>query len=204
MRPYGNRSSPRLRAVAWLAAVAVTVLAVLAPLASQAAELDGVSLPETRALGDTTLRLNGMGLRTYSWLKLHIYVAGLYLEHPTHSAAIVMDSTEKKLLEMQFQRDVEAKDARQAWRDGFADNCKAPCQLPKDKIEKFVAEVPAFHTGDRSTLTFLPQGLEIKLNGKVMGRLDDPEFARLILATFIGPVPPSPGLKAGLLGQAGE
>ena len=46
-----------------------------------AAELDGVQVPNTLQVDGKTLHLNGFGLRTYSILRIHIYVASLYLEH---------------------------------------------------------------------------------------------------------------------------
>jgi Chalcone isomerase-like len=50
-------------------------------LAAHAAELDGVQFPDTQLVDGKTLHLNGYGLRTYSILGIHIYVAGLYVEH---------------------------------------------------------------------------------------------------------------------------
>ena len=46
-----------------------------------AAELDGVTMPDLLQVAGTPLRLNGMGLRTYPLFRIHIYVAGLYLQH---------------------------------------------------------------------------------------------------------------------------
>ena len=40
-----------------------------------------MQLPDTLQVDGKTLHLNGLGLRTYSFLRIHIYVAGLYLEH---------------------------------------------------------------------------------------------------------------------------
>ena len=37
-------------------------------------------------------------------------------------------------------------------------------------------------------------------NGRLMGDIHDPHFAELMLATFIGAVPPTPRLKRELLG----
>ena len=48
---------------------------------ARAAELDGVQLPDTLQVDGKTLHLNGFGLRTYSLLGIHIYIASLYLEH---------------------------------------------------------------------------------------------------------------------------
>ena len=48
--------------------------------------LAGVTMSNTAKAGDTTLHLNGMGLRTKSFLKVKIYVAGLYVEQKSTKA----------------------------------------------------------------------------------------------------------------------
>ena len=188
-----GRRPPRIAAL-------FAVLAILAIPAGAAATLDGVSLPETATLGTTELRLNGIALRTYSWLRIRIYVAGLYLERPSHDAETILRSPEKKLLVVRFIHDVDAEEARKAWREGFDDNCRAPCRLAPADVARFLAAVPAMRSGDRSTLAFTPAGVSITLNGQVLGTISDPMFAHAVLATFIGPHPPTERLKRGLLG----
>ncbi len=177
-------------------------LLALAACAAHAAELAGVNLPERQTLGGTELRLNGVAMRTYSFARIRIYVAGLYLEHPTHDAAAILRSPEKKLIEVQFVRDVDASHAREAWRDGFERNCLPPCHLAPADLARFMAAVPAMRAGDRSTLAFGPSALAITINGQTLGTIADPTFATAVLATFIGPDPPTDRLKSGLLGLA--
>jgi hypothetical protein len=183
----------------WIAAL-FAVLAILAIPAGAAATLDGVSLPDTAILGGTELRLNGVALRTYSWLRIRIYVAGLYLERPSRDAEAILRSPGKKLLVVRFIHDVDAEDARKAWREGFDDNCRAPCRLAPADVARFLAAVPAMQSGDRSTLAFTPAGVSITLNGQTLGTISDPMFAHAVLATFIGPHPPTERLKRELLG----
>jgi len=180
------------------------VAAVLALLSVGAAAtvLEGVSLPDTATFNGTQLRLNGIGLRTYSWLGIRIYVAGLYLERPSHDAEAILRSPEKKLLVVRFIHDVDAEDARKAWREGFNDNCRAPCHLAPADVARFLAAIPAMRSGDRSTLAFTPSTVAITLNGQTLGTISDPMFAHAVLATFLGPHPPTTRLKRELLGLA--
>ncbi len=141
-------------------------------------------------------------MRTYSLLRVHVYVAGLYLEHPTHDAGAILRSPEKKLVEVRFVHDVNAADAREAWRDGFERNCLPPCRLAPADVARFLAAVPAMRAGDRSTLSFISGALDITINGQHLGTITDPIFAGAVLATFIGPDPPTERLKSGLLGLA--
>lgn len=181
----------------WLTISAAAILMLSG--SATAAQLDGVALPEAVTLDGTELHLNGIALRTYSWLRIHIYVAGLYLEHPSHDAAAILESPEKKLLVVRFERDVDTTDAREAWREGFENNCRAPCHLAPSDIERFLAAVPAMRAGDRSTLAFTREGLQITMNGHTLGTITDPVFSRAVLATFIGPEPPTALLKRELL-----
>ena len=52
------------------------LIASLFWLTAQAAELDGVQLPDTLQVEGKTLHLNGFGRRTYSQQRIHIYAAG--------------------------------------------------------------------------------------------------------------------------------
>ena len=177
-----------------LAAVIVVTLSV-----AHAANLEGVSMPETRAVDGTQMRLNGIWLRTYSALGIRIYVAGLYLERRSGDPHD-LHSQERKLLDIRFLRDVDAEDARKAWRDAFDQNCKAPCYLDPHDLQRFLTAVPSVHRGDDSTLLFTSEGVRVTFNGKLMGDVPDPQFAELMLGTFIGAVPPTPRLKRELLG----
>jgi len=185
----------------WLRVSAAAITLILSGSAS-AARLDSVTLPDSVQLDGTELHLNGIALRTYSWLRVHIYVAGLYLEHPSHDAEAILDSPEKKLLAIRFVHDVDVADAREAWQDGFEKNCRAPCHLAPYDVERFLAAVPSMRAGDRSTLTFTPDGLRITMNGQTLATITNPVFSRAVLATFIGPEPPTPRLKRELLNNA--
>jgi hypothetical protein len=168
--------------------------------AANAASLDGISMPDAREVNGVRMQLNGIGLRTFSLLGIRIYIAGLYLEHRSNSPDEILSSPSMKLLEIHFLRDVDAEDARKAWQESFEQICKTPCYLDPRDTQQFLAAVPSVHRGDESTLLFTPQGLHITINAKSMGDIRDPHFAELILGTFIGAAPPTPRLKAELLG----
>jgi hypothetical protein len=167
---------------------------------SDVSEIDGVVMPQAREAAGLSLRLNGIGLRTYSVFHVHIYVAGLYLEEPSRDAKEILQSDGAKLLVIRFVHDVTAAQARDAWASGFEDNCRAPCRLPGDGVAQFLAGVPDFHRGDESLLLFIGHTVQIGVNGRVLGTITDPDFTRTILATFIGAYPPTEPLKHGLLG----
>ena len=77
---------------AWL----LPVLLLLPGIAASAAEIDGVVFPATKQIDGKTLVLNGFGRRTWSFLNIHIYLAGLYVEHPTRDPEAIIHSPETK------------------------------------------------------------------------------------------------------------
>ena|SRR5271166_5984781 len=167
-----------------------------------AASLDGITLADMRMVGGTPLRLNGIALRTYSLLRIHIYVAGLYLEHPTDDAEQILRSPEKKMLDIRFVHDVDAASARKAWLEGFDSNCESPCPVNRSEIDKFLAAVTDMRKGDVTALVFTPGQVAFQRDGQTVGTVKEP-LASVILASFIGPVPPTERLKRELLGGHG-
>jgi hypothetical protein len=165
-----------------------------------AAELDGVAMPDLQDVAGAHLVLNGVALRTYSIIRIRIYVAGLYLEQRSSDATEILRSIQPKLLRFAFLRNVDADTARHSWRAALDRTCVAPCHLSTDSIARFLAAVPSVRQGDISMLLFTAQGMDFLMNGHLMGRVTDPEFANIILATFIGQHPTSEELKAALLG----
>ena len=111
----------------------------------------------------------------------------------------ILHSQERKLLDIRFLRDVDSADARKAWRDAFDQNCRAPCYLDPYDLQRFLAAVLSTHKGDDSTLLFTSEGVHVTINGWPLGDIADPHFAELMLATFIGSVPPTPRLNASYL-----
>lgn len=168
---------------------------------ANAARVDGVWLPNTRVVNGEKLVLNGIGLRTYSIFHIHIYVAGLYLTRRTGDANAILRSPEDKLLQLWFLHDVDAEQARSAWREGFERNCVLPCHLNPEDVRRFLAAVPPVRKGDECTILFTSWGAEISIDGRLLGRIDNPRFAEAMLATFIGPAPPTEQLKRELLGD---
>jgi len=180
-----------------LAVLLAALLGQAAP--GRAADVGGVQVPDIEQVNGKSLHLNGAGRRTYSFLEIHIYVASLYLEHPSADPDQIIRSPETKLLEVTFERDIGAEDARSSWRVGFANNCLAPCHLPPAETDAFIAGVPAMHKGDRFRLLFQQNKATITVNDQPIGMVTDPQLADAILATFLGPKPASPSLRQALL-----
>ncbi len=179
---------------------ALLACAILAGTAG-AAELDGIAMPDTQKVAGSSLVLNGLALRTYSFLRIRIYVAGLYLERHSSDPDAILASNELKLLHFVFTHEVDAEAGRKSWRESLANSCGKPCRLSADGIDRFLAAVPPMAKGDTITFIFTPEGMEAFKNEQPIGRVPDQEFVRVILSTFIGVHPTSAAVKHGLLGN---
>jgi hypothetical protein len=181
------------------------LLAVLCawPLLAMGAKAGKDSLPDEWTVDGSKLVLNGAGPREYGFLRIKVYVAGLYLSKRESASNTVLDSDTPKVLHTRFLRDVSLKDTLSAWDYYFEQNCTGTCTLPKEQIEAFKALVPETQAGDTQTYVFRADGVEMLRNDKSLGIVPGADFARLLLSTWIGEVPTTPALKKALLGQTG-
>ena len=190
-----------------LRALLVGVMTVVFSLPLVAGTLEGVTLPDTVSVNGVTLHLNGMGVRIKSvaFIKVKVYVAGLYLATPSKNPAAILAADEPRQLVMHFlYKEVEAAKLVEAWREGFANNSAAALPALKARLDKFCALWPAMKSGETATLTYIPgQGTKVTIKGKDVGIIEGKDFADAIFAVCLGPKPPNPELKQGLLGEKG-
>ena len=183
-----------MTARAWLLS-----LTLCAPLAN-ALDMAGVRFAETRELDGRTLVLNGAGLREYGWMKIDVYAAALWLPAPALDADALLSSPELKLIEVHLLRDASAETTREAWRRYLDANCVAPCVLPQAQTARFLALLPPTVRGDVQSYRFENDRVTLHRNGALIGEVEGGDFARRLLATWIGAVPTSEHLKRALLG----
>ncbi len=119
-------------------------------------EVAGVKLPDTIKVGEQTLKLNGLGLRTRYFIKAKVYVAGLYLEKPSKDAATVISSDQIKRVHLTFLRDLDRSKITEAIGEGFARNSKAQMNALKERLEKLKSFIPDVDKGEQLVITYLP------------------------------------------------
>jgi hypothetical protein len=120
----------------------------------------------TFQVGAKTLHLNGYGIRTWSILGIHIYLASLSLEHLSTDPNEIIQSRETKLLSVRFEHAVSADQSRNAWRTALVNNCVAPCHLDPQDVERFLAQVPAMTPGEYFYLIFSKNTATVSANGQ--------------------------------------
>jgi Chalcone isomerase-like len=184
----------------FLALGAAAVAAVLMASASALArDLAGVTLPDTLKAGEKTLKLNGLGLRQKAIFK--VYVGALYLEAPSKDAEAILASDQPKAIRMHFLRDLSKAQLIEAFQEGFDANAKDKAAAQKANFAKMLALVPDVKEGETMTFTYVPgKGTTLQAGDKELGVFEGKDFAEAIFSIWLGPQPPSEGLKKGMLG----
>ena len=183
----------------------VGILAAAVLVAAAAAELEGVSLPNTVTVGGATLHLNGMGVRVkkVAFIGVKVYVAGLYLaEKSSDPAKIVAADTPKQLVMHFLYKEVGKAKLVEAWNEGFEKNAAGKMGALKARIDKFNGLWSDMRSGERAVLTYLPgTGVEVEIKGQKVGTIEGKDFADALFSIWLGPNPPNEDLKNGLLGK---
>lgn len=181
---------------------ALSLLLLSAATRASAGELAGVTLPDRIQVDSRTLILNGMGLREATFLKVDVYVAGLYLETKSADPDAILRSGQAKRLVMQFVRAVGRKDLVKAWDESFRESAGAALPALKERVatlDSYMSDVPS---GALMSFTCLPgAGVAVEVQGVAMGVIAGDDFSQALLGIWLGPHPPNPGLKDGLLGR---
>ena len=167
-----------------------------------AAELAGVTMPETVEVADRQLVLNGLGLREKAWID--VYVGALYVTSATGQAADIIESNAPSRMVMHFVRDVPVDKVTEAWDDGFSNN-------NSEELNEAIADrIPTFNSfftedlkkDDVITIDYLPgEGTKVFVNADHKGTIPGHDFATAVRAIWLGPKPPTKKFQQGLLGK---
>jgi len=165
-----------------------------------AAELAGVKMPDVVPVSGKTLHLNGLGLRTKVFFK--IYVAGLYLENPTHDATNAISSEEEKRVVMHFlYKKVTKKQLVEAWDEGFRENAGVTSPEIKEKTARLESWMDDVSAGQEIVFTYDPGvGTAVEVGGQKQGVIPGADFMRALWKVWLGEHPPTGDLKKGMLG----
>jgi hypothetical protein len=177
--------------------MAVLIAITFAAPALHAGELAGVTLDDTIRIGEKTLTLTGMGIRTKTFLK--VKVAGLYMENPTLKADDIIGSDQARAMVMSFvYKEVEGEKLQEAWREGFAANTPSAGPELEKRMDQFVSlfSAPAVK-GDRYVFSYEPgKGTNITLRDGVKATIPGADFASALMAIWFGDKLGDGGLKA--------
>lgn len=179
------------------------VAALLATPLATAAEIEGVRLEAATRLGDTSLQLNGAGVRSRFIIKA--YVIGLYLGAPADTLDGAMAAPGPKRIEIVPLMGFSAEQFTEPLVKGMKKNLPpAEFEAMQPRIRAFVDDLTAVkevRKGSRIALEWLPgRGSRATMDGQEISRIIEGEdFYRALLAIWVGGKPTQDDLKLQLL-----
>ncbi len=184
-----------------LALAATLALGAALPGSAAARSCAGVDFPNATTVNGQRLSLNGLGIREATIFNVDVYVAGLYVANRSRSADAVLDLSTPIVLDLRFIRDVDQDTMNEALEQGFSRNAGGNLAALQGRINQLKRWVPNLTNGMNLVFTWIPgQGVQMKVDGRVLGVIPGDDFASVFFRIWLGPRPPNRGLRTGLLG----
>lgn len=144
--------------------------------------------------GGKQYTLEATGATTRRKLIVNVYSIGSYVQQGTplsgDKAQALINADVAKQLTMKWLRSVEGEKIRQAYLDGYQNNL-SPEQFNqlKGNIDKFVSFFSQdAQKGEEYVIRSFPGGeVEVLINGKSVGTVTDPAFAKATWNIWLGP-----------------
>lgn len=172
---------------------------------SQAVTVADVKYEPTQTLGDTTVQLNGAGVRYKAVFK--VYTAGLYLEKKASTPQEVASQRGPKRMSITMLREIDSTELGKLFSRGMEDNMDraafsriVPGVL---RMSQIFSDHKKLQAGDQFMIDWIPgTGTVITVKGKVQGEpFKEPEFFNALLGIWLGNLPADFKLKDALLGK---
>ena len=190
----------------WLSSMVLTagLLAAAQVQAQQPVDVEGQKFEPTAALAGQTLNLNGVGLRKKLFIK--VYVAGLYAQQKSTSAAALINDKGPRRVTLRMLRDVDASSFIDSFNEGLKNNhTEAQLNAMKPQVDALTATLKAIgeaKKGDAINFDYTPDGgTRISVNGQPKGSaIAGADFFAAVLRIWLGEKPADESLKKGMLG----
>lgn len=185
--------------------MSIGALAVACAMPVYALDVGSVKVPETVTVGGKALVLNGAGQRQIFVIK--VYVAALYVEKKSTSAAEILAATGPKRVTLYVQREIDSDEFGQLLITSMNKNStkeeKAKVVSQTTKFGEIFADQGIVKKGDVTTLDWIPgKGTLVSVNGKPIGDyLPDLAFNQAVMRIWLGGNPPQANLKSAMLGE---
>lgn len=172
---------------------------------SQAVTVADVKYEPTQTLGDSTVQLNGAGVRYKAVFK--VYTAGLYLEKKASTPQEVVSQRGPKRLSITMLREIDSTELGKLFSRGMEDNMDraafsriVPGVL---RMSQIFSDHKKLQAGDQFMIDWIPgTGTVITVKGKVQGEpFKEPEFFNALMGIWLGNLPADFKLKDALLGK---
>jgi hypothetical protein len=164
-----------------------------------AAELEGVKFEAEQTSAGKRLHLNGMALYEATFMKIDVYVGGLYLEEQTRQAGEVLSPKRTKRVIQVYKLGASAKQIQK----GFVEMLSSAAGPQAQRLEKGIATYADYFDdikkNDRVVSDYVPnEGLRVTHNGKIIGEMPDGPVPQLLFEIWVGATA-APAVRKGSL-----
>jgi hypothetical protein len=165
--------------------------------------IGGVNMGETFKAGDTSLMLNGAGIREKFFVD--IYVAGLYLKEKNSDYKQIMAQDETMAIKIKIVSSlVTAERFKEACEEGFERTTNGNTKPLRPKIDlAYTAFAQQFNVGDIFDIVYIKGvGTDFYKNGKLVTKVDGLDFKAALFGIWIidKPSHKNEKLRKGMLG----
>lgn len=163
----------------------------------------GVVMEETFKAGDTSLILNGAGIREKFFKD--IYVAGLYLKGKNSDFQKIMSMDESMAIKIKIVSTlITAERFKDACEEGFVRTTNGNTKPLRSKIDlAYTAFAQKFNVGDVYDIVYIKgAGTDFYKNGKLITKVDGLDFKAALFGIWIidKPSHKNEKLRKGMLG----
>jgi hypothetical protein len=177
-----------------LAALMITALA-------SAEEIGGINMPESLQSGQTTLILNGAGVREKFFMDL--YVGGLYLKEKSADPGAIIEADEPMAIRLHIISSlITSKKMEKATREGFKNATGGNIEPIKVQVEEFISVFKEeIKEGDIYDLIYVPgKGVEVSKNNHHRSTIKGLPFKKAMFGIWLSDKPAQKSLKKAMLG----
>jgi hypothetical protein len=168
-------------------------------------ELAGVRIEPSVQVGDTSLGLNGAGIRYKFFIK--VYTAALYTAARADSLEAILAQRGPKHLQITMLRDIDGNELGKLFTQGMERNTsRADIGGSINgmlRLGELFARRKKLAAGDNFSVDWLPgSGTQLRVNGRIETEvIREPEFFAALLGIWLGKIPADEDLKLALLGR---
>lgn len=182
------------------AAILLTMLMLVAQ--GNAEEIGGINMPESLKTGQSTLMLNGAGVREKFFLDL--YVGGLYLKEKSADPGAIIEADEPMAIRLHIISSmITSKKMEKATREGFENATGGNIEPIKVQIEEFISVFKEeIREGDIYDLIYVPgKGVEVSKNNDHRSTIKGLPFKKALFGIWLSDKPAQKSLKKAMLGE---
>ncbi|MFH0263193.1 chalcone isomerase family protein [Vibrio barjaei] len=181
----------------------ITLLAAVVSVTADAKIVSGVEVPDTLAIQQTELQLNGAGVRSKFFMDL--YVGSLFTSLPSTEAASLIRGDQPSAIRLNITSSMITKEKlADALNEGFNNATDGNTTPIDSSINQFVEMTFAndISEGDQFTLVSAPEiGIYSYKNGEMLVLVEGDAFRRALLSVWLGDKPTDKSLKKAMLSQ---